>query len=138
MFNIYKVLSLSSCCKVRTYNSSLFVFCTYMYILYALLCVWMFPCVLTHIYVSAHIKFKIDVGCLSWSLLYFLKQDLLVSPEFKVQTCSREHVFWRTCPCIFLQALSRQASPHLPSFCIGLRIFTLVLMEHSTQQTLYP
>lgn len=62
LLRIYKVLSWISCCKVRMYNFSLFVFCTYMYVLSALVCVCMFSCMLTHMCESAHDSSKLISG----------------------------------------------------------------------------
>lgn len=81
LLSIYKVLSLILCCKVKMDNFSSFVFCAYVY---ALVCVCMFSCVLAYLCVSAYGGLKLILGVLlGHSPLYFLRQDLLLTPEFK-------------------------------------------------------
>lgn len=80
----HEVLSLIPCCKVKKDNFPLFVSCADMCVWYALVCTHTFPCVLAHIRVSTYRGLKLTVGALlGGSPLYFLRQDLLLTPEFK-------------------------------------------------------
>lgn len=94
----YKALSLISCCKVRMYKFSLFVLCTYMYVLCALVCVFMLSCVLAHMCVSAHEGSKLMSGGLFGHSLFSEAGSLAESRVQSLKTWPRELVPEILCP----------------------------------------